>query len=80
MEKNNKNDDLRSKPFLERFVILLCDIGRAEIRFFHRNKSDVELHLDEPFYQEWLFIFYRGEIKRFRSFLGRVASVLKRIF
>ena len=61
---NNWKNGKRS--FLERLVNAWCDLGRFVIRYLYPDMTKEErAQLDEPFYQEWLFIFYRGEKRRF---------------
>lgn len=63
-DMNNRKPEKRSFP--ERLVIAWCNIGRRVIRFLYPDMTEEEQQrLDEPFYQEWLFIFYREEKRRF---------------
>lgn len=61
---NNWRKEKRSFP--ERLVNAWCDLGRFVIRYLYPDMTEEEsAALDEPFYQEWLFIFYREEKRRF---------------
>lgn len=50
----------------------MCDIARHNIRAVNGDKSDKDLGIDENFFQESVFYFYRGEIKRFKNWLGKL--------
>lgn len=61
---NNWKNGKRS--FLERLVNAWCDFSRFVVRYLYPDMTEEErAQLDKPFYQEWLFIFYRGEKRRF---------------
>lgn len=65
--KNNwKWDKPKKRSFPERLVNAWCNIGRRVVRFLYPDMTKEELELlEQPFYQEWLFIFYREEKRRF---------------
>ena len=65
----NKEED---KTIPERAVNLMGDIARHNIRAVNGDKSDKDLGIDENFFQESVFYFYRGEIKRFKNWLGKL--------
>lgn len=59
---NNWKNGKRS--FLERLVNAWCDLGRFVIRYLYPDMTEEErTQLDEPFYQEWLFISSTGKKK-----------------
>ena len=65
----NKEED---KTIPERAVNLMSDIARHNIRAVNGDKSDKDLGIDESFFQESVFYFYRDEIKRFKNWLGKL--------
>lgn len=64
-----KKEDEKTIP--ERAVNLMCDVGRQNIRAFNGGKSDEDLNLNNDFFQESIFYFYRDKIKGIKNFLSK---------
>lgn len=55
-----------------RRINIYCDSGRNMLRMMNPDKTDEELELEQPFFNEMQIDFWQGEISKFEKFLNKI--------